>query len=192
MLRIKTLDFRKGLGEEYAFMPRPVTFLHVVRTARELQGISQKEMARRAGKAAITLNKFENGQADISRTKLVRICAELVLSYQQALSNEDPRNPRFAETETLLNEFLQTTKGQVVSFHVNREIEALTVLIKQLFRIGREKKKLLWLTYSIHDALNQIKAELEGGKSLKRLPPKKGRPPKLEKSPNKPRHRSAY
>jgi len=188
---LKTLDFRKGLAEECAFMPRPVTFLHVVRTARELQGISQKELARRVGIAAITLNKFENGQADISRTKLVRICAELVLSYQQALSNEDPRNPRFAETETLLNEFLQTTKGQVVSFHVNREIEALTVLIKQLFRIGREKKKLLWLTYSIHDALNQIKAELEGGKSLKRLPPKKGRPPKLEKSPNKPRHRSA-
>jgi transcriptional regulator with XRE-family HTH domain len=168
-------------------MPRPVTFLHVLRTARELHGISQKELARRIGIAPITLNKYENGQARISEGMATLFAVNLWVDYNQILTNDDPLNPRMQHSEDLLSEFFETGKGRPVTLRVEKEVSELVILIKQLFRVARKKEKLLWVSTSIRNSLDQIKAELEGGSALKQLTAKKGRPPKSDKSARKPK-----
>src|SRR5258708_30239156 len=75
-------------------MQRPPSRSYVLRTGRKMLGFTQKELAERVGIAAVTLQKFEIGDASISRELALRIASETGLDVIDLIKNKDPLHPR--------------------------------------------------------------------------------------------------
>ena len=182
-------------------MPRPPSYPHVLRTARNILGLTQKDLAARVGIATVTLQKFENGDASISRELALRIASETGLDVIDLIKNKDPLHPRtwargkeiepgdqsrkpiFELIQVPLTKEVLPRPLEYTEKNIEEEIPILVSVIRELLNLGVKKKSYLWMRNSIHNSLKQIKAEF----TLKQLPPKKGRPRKPVKSAKKPK-----
>lgn len=65
----------------------PTPAATILRRAREISGLSQAELARRAGMAAPTVSAYENGRRDPTVTNLLRLleAAGLDLALQESV-----------------------------------------------------------------------------------------------------------
>jgi transcriptional regulator with XRE-family HTH domain len=75
-------------------MPRPPKHPHVLRNALKLLGLTQKELAEELGVASVTIEKFVNGDSQISKGLGWLISEKTGLDFDQLMSNFDPENPR--------------------------------------------------------------------------------------------------
>jgi len=165
-------------------MPRPPSYPHVLRTARNILGLTQKDLAARVGIATVTLQKFENGDASISREIAFRIANETFLDLHQLIENKDPHHPLdwiFGTplTKESLDPIVHTERD------TEKEIAKLVPMIRELLNFSIKKKSFIWVSKSIWESLKQIKAEFQGEAGLKQFPAKRGRPPKRAKSARK-------
>src|SRR4030081_2751159 len=182
-------------------MPRPPTHPHVVRTARKILGISQKDLAARVGIATVTLQKFENGDSSISRDVAGRIASEMGLDATQVIKNKDPLHPRtFARGKIIepgdgirkpVWEIIEVplTKEyrepyQYTEADMEKEMTLLVSVIREFLSSALKKKSYSWVRGSIYNSLRQINEEFK----LVHFGPKRGRPP--VKSAKKPKRRS--
>jgi transcriptional regulator with XRE-family HTH domain len=93
-------------------MPRPPSRPSVLRTARQLLGVSQQELSRRIGCSKVTIEKFENGTAGISEELALRIALELDVDLDQLLDNSMPEAPLTIMGEALSFEIYEKWKIQ--------------------------------------------------------------------------------
>jgi transcriptional regulator with XRE-family HTH domain len=188
-------------------MPRPPSHPHVLRTARKILGFTQKDLADRVGIATVTLQKFENGDASISRQIALRISVETGLDVTDLIKNKDPLHPRTWVRGKEIEPGNQSRKPVFEAIQVpltkevlgplvfteedtEEEIARLVPVIRELLNLSVKKKSFVWMSKSIQESLKEIKAEFQGGTALKQLPPKRGRPRKPVKSAKKPEPRS--
>jgi transcriptional regulator with XRE-family HTH domain len=182
-------------------MPRPPSHPHVLRTARKILGFTQKGLAERVNIATVTLQKFENGDASISREIAVRIALVMDLDLNQLIENKNPRRPLSWLTQTPLTkeEFLEPPV--YTEADTEEWITRLVPVIRELLNFSVKRQTFAWVLHSIKDSLEHVKAEFQGGaplfsetrpfaKLLKQRPPKRGRSRKPVKSAKKPKRRS--
>lgn len=81
-----------------------------IKQLREAAGLSQNELARRAGLAQSGLSYLESGAKGPSIDTLLRICSALGLSLSQFLGEED--NPLPPDIRLLVREVEQLTPDQ--------------------------------------------------------------------------------
>jgi transcriptional regulator with XRE-family HTH domain len=182
-----TLAFPILLVQQYAFMPRQPTHPHVLRTARLILGMSQKDLAARVGIATVTLQKFENGEASISRKLAWRISMTTDLNMDQLMNNRDPKHPRSGTFGIPLTKAIGLPRCVYTEADTENAIGRLVPVIRDLLNFAVKKKSFIWVSKSIRDSLEQIKVEFQGGAAAKQLPPKRGRPRKADKSARKPK-----
>jgi transcriptional regulator with XRE-family HTH domain len=185
-------------------MPRPPSHPHVVRTARKILGISQKDLAARVGIATVTLQKFENGDSSISQEVAERIASELEVDVWDIIENRDPLHPRtWAQGKVVIDpgDKLGKTLWDLIKVPLTKEAFVDRVFtekdieadihravngLRLLLNDALKKKSYSWVRSAIFYRLRQIKMEFD----LKQLPPKRGRPQNSVKSAKKPKRRS--
>jgi transcriptional regulator with XRE-family HTH domain len=74
-------------------MPRPYRKKHVLRTTREILGLSQVELAKRVGVAPITITKIENHVIAMSEDVASRISMLTGVDQEQLIANSNPAKP---------------------------------------------------------------------------------------------------
>lgn len=116
-------------------MPRPSRYLSVLRTTRQILGLSQPALAQLVGCSAETITKFENGKTGISKALAHRISAETRLDQDQLLTNSEPDEPRLNNGVPLTKEEWQKARTiwnnptlEQVDQELNEEMLSLALL----------------------------------------------------------------
>jgi transcriptional regulator with XRE-family HTH domain len=78
-------------------MPRPPKHPHALRSALKLLDMTQRELADQLGVASVTIEKFINGDSEISKSLGFRISKVTKLDFLQLMLNVDPESPRIRD-----------------------------------------------------------------------------------------------
>ena len=117
-------------------MPRPPTKLHVLRTVREILGLSQVALAKKIGVAPVTIKKIENLMVPMSKKTAELIADFTGVDKQKLLENTHPAEPKNHWGDSFSKEWFETeyskeiTKETVdfhvrfISFHVQMALDA--------------------------------------------------------------------
>jgi transcriptional regulator with XRE-family HTH domain len=130
------LEPTKDRSIRIPYMPRPPTKLHVLRTIREILGLSQVALAKKIGVAPVTIKKIENHTIPMSKKTAELITDFTGVDKQQLLENSHPAEPRNYYGESFSKQWFETnwnreiTKETVdyyvryISFHIQMALDA--------------------------------------------------------------------
>jgi transcriptional regulator with XRE-family HTH domain len=115
-------------------MPRRPTKLHVLRTIREILGLSQVAFAKKIGVAPVTIKKIENHTVPMSKNTAELIGAFTGASQEQLLENTRPAEPKNHWGDPYTKEWFETeykseiTKGLVDTYVADITVKAQMAL----------------------------------------------------------------
>jgi transcriptional regulator with XRE-family HTH domain len=144
-------------------MPRAPSRNHVVRIAREIIGLSQRQLAERTGIAAVTLKRFENGEIRISRSLAIRICAEVLIHPDQLLENRDPLRPDYIGGGPLTREKWQRDQdslAQVPKAEIAKERNEQRKNLDRLIDQSVKRGKFAFIHYALLQAFADVGVNL--------------------------------
>lgn len=145
-------------------MPRPPTYPSVIRSARQILGLSQIELARRTNMAKITLNKIENGQMGVSLVVAQQIACELLVSRDQIRENSDPLHPKLLGTQeplTLENwQELRKRMKEVPKERYNRAFKELSGYVERLLSDSAKAGRFDFAAGFLLDAIADVRLRI--------------------------------
>ena len=146
-------------------MPRKPTKIHVVRTARTIWGLKQKQLAQQAGVGVETIKRIENGSLKPSKDLALRLAAILAIDPEQIRENFDAETPYLfmGHPEVLTKEAVKARRkkklDEAALETVERQVEIAANSIRQMLLANVPKSSSPGVWLAVCQALQKVREE---------------------------------